>query len=90
VKNWIIEGIMEDGGKSRPSDWVERLSGALASFGPDHRLKYGPVRPFIFKGQKCLLVHEALEREDPGAFAFVKGFAISNHLRICDLESQKK
>ena len=90
VKNWVIEGVMEDGGKFRPSDWVERLSGALASFGPDHRLKYGSVRPFIFRGQKCLLVQEALEKENPSAFAFVKDFALSNHLRICDLESRKK
>ena len=89
MKNWIIEGIKEDGAKFRPSDWVERLSGALASFGPDHRLKYGSVRPFIYRGEKCLLVHEALEKENPGAFKFVKEFALSNHLRICDLEPQK-
>ena len=87
VTSWVIEGIMEDGNKFRPSDWVERLSGSLASFGPDHRLKYGSVRPCVFKGQKCLLVQEALEKENPSAFAFVKSFALSNHLRINDLES---
>ena len=87
MAGWIIEGIMEDGDKFRPSDWVERLSGLVASFGPDHRLKYGSVRPCVFKGQKCLLVQEALESEDPSVFAFVKGFALSNHLRINDLES---
>ncbi|MCK4587231.1 MAG: DUF3579 domain-containing protein [Gammaproteobacteria bacterium] len=49
-------------------------------------MKYGSVRPCVFKGQKCLLVQEALEKENPSAFAFVKSFALSNHLRINDLE----
>ena len=87
MASWVIEGIMEDGAKFRPSDWVERLSGSLASFGPDHRLRYGFVRPCVFKGQKCLLVQEALEKENPSAFAFVKSFALSNHLRINDLST---
>ena len=78
---------MDDGRKFRPSDWVERLSAALASFGPDHRLKYGPVRPCYFNGQKCLLIKTDLEQEDPGAFAFVKAFAVSNRLKMCELES---
>ncbi len=35
----IIEGIKQDGNKSRPSDWCKRLATTLASFGDDQRLK---------------------------------------------------
>lgn len=87
MSSWVIESVTEDGRRFRPSDWVERLSCALASFGPDHRLKYGSVKPCYFNGQKCLLVSKALEQENPSAFAFVKGFATSNSLRISEQES---
>jgi hypothetical protein len=84
---WVIEGILEDGRRFRPSDWVDRLSASLASFGPDHRLKYGPVRPGFVKGQKCLLVDKVLESQDPAAFNFVHNFARANGLRISDLDA---
>ncbi len=83
VTSWVIEGVMEDGRKFRPSDWVERLSTVLASFGPDHRLRYNRhVQPCYIGGQKCLLVDGSLECQDPGAFAFVQNFAKSNRLRM--------
>ena len=79
----VIEGVMEDGRKFRPSDWVERLSTVLASFGPDHRLRYAKgVRPCYINGQKCLIVNKSLEQEDPAAYAYVRGFAAANGLRI--------
>ena len=90
MTSWVIEGIMEDGCRFRPSDWVERLADTLASFGSDHRLRYGSARPCFYNGQKCLLVQKTLEQENPEAFAFVKGFVLSNHLRINDLESTEK
>lgn len=82
--HWVIEGVMEDGRRFRPSDWVDRLSATLASFGPDHRLRYGAVRPCFINGQKCLLVQKTLETEDPAAFEYVNSFARSNGLRISD------
>ena len=85
--DWLIEGIMEDGRKFRPSDWVDRLSAALASFGRDHRLRYGAARPCYLKGQKCLLVKKSLEQEDPAAFEYVRGFARSNGLRMTDVDA---
>lgn len=85
--DWLIEGIMEDGRKFRPSDWVDRLSATLASFGRDHRLRYGAARPCYLKGQKCLLVKKALEQEDPAAFEYVRGFARSNGLRMTDVDA---
>lgn len=85
----IIEGVMEDGRKFRPSDWVERLSAALGSFGPDHRLRYGLVRPFFVNGQKCLQVEKRLASEDPAGFEFVHGFALSNGLRVSECNDEE-
>jgi hypothetical protein len=84
MTSWIIEGITEDGRRFRPSDWVERLSDALASFGPDHRLRYGLVAPCYIDGCKCLRVEKTLEQENPAALEFVRGFALSNGLRISE------
>ena len=86
---FIIEGVMEDGRKFRPSDWVERLSAALGSFGSDHRLRYGRVRPFFLNGEKCLQVEKCLEDEDPVGFEFVRSFARANGLRISEYSEQE-
>lgn len=83
---WVIEGITHDGRKFRPSDWVERLSSTLGGFGPDHRLRYGLVRPSFINGEKCLLVDKRLETENPAGFEFVCGFARTNNLRIYELD----
>lgn len=82
---WVIDGTMEDGRKFRPSDWVERLSTALASFGPDHRLRYARgVRPCFIAGKKCLVIEKNLETDNPAALEYVRGFARTNGLKICD------
>jgi len=79
----IIEGISQDGRKFRPSDWVERISSALASFGPDHKLRYSEhVQPCIINGARCLIVSRGLSLNDPEAFNFILQFARKNQLRI--------
>ena len=79
----VIHGTREDGSKLRPSDWIERLSSSLASFGKDHRLRYSAsVKPCVIKGQKCLVVSRCLAETDPQAYAFVMSFAQSNKLKI--------
>ncbi len=79
----IIEGVREDGSRFRPSDWVERISTTIASFGPDHRLRYAPgARPKVIKGQKCLVVDSTLRDENPAAFEYVMAFAKANQLRM--------
>lgn len=83
--SWLIEGVRQDGRTFRPSDWVDRISGAVASFGPDHRLRYGPVRPCFVNGKKCLVMSKSLENDNPGAFGFVCEFVRSNGLRMSDL-----
>ena len=80
---------MEDGRRFRPSDWVERLSTALASFGPDHRLRYSDgVQPCFIDGQKCLKISSALPEQDPAAYEYVCDFARSNGLRISEVSDE--
>lgn len=85
----VIESVREDGGRFRPSDWIERISANMGTFGPDHRLHYArSCHPSVLNGEKCLVVDTALEQENPGAFRYIMQFADSNHLkrRIEDIE----
>ena len=83
--SWLIEGTMQNGRTLRPSDWVERISGVMAQFGTDHRLRYGSVRPCFVNGKKCLLVKKSLQQENPAAFEYVSAFVRSNGLQMCDI-----
>jgi len=79
----VIKGIKEDGAKLRPSDWIERLSSTLASFGKDQRLKYNEsVQPCMINGEKCLVVARGLSTKNPEMYDFVMGFAKGNKLQI--------
>lgn len=80
---WVIRGVTEEGKKLRPSDWIERISSTLASFGTDQRLQYSnAVAPCMIDGEKCLVVARNLHDINPAAYDFVMGFAKSNQLCI--------
>jgi hypothetical protein len=82
-ENWIIESVSNDGAVFRPGDWIERISASLASYGPDHRLRYNEeVQPCIIQGKRCLLVSKRLPRDYPQAYEYVMHFARMNNLRI--------
>lgn len=82
-EKWVIRGVTEDGKKLRPSDWIERISSTLASFGTDQRLQYSnAVAPCMIDGEKCLVVARNLNDVNPAAYEFVMGFAKSNRLSI--------
>ncbi|MDX1811342.1 MAG: DUF3579 domain-containing protein [Gammaproteobacteria bacterium] len=80
----VIESVKEDGKRFRPSDWIERISANMGTFGPDHRLHYATtVKPGVFNGEKCLIVDQAeLEANNPEAFKYIMQFAKSNSLRF--------
>jgi hypothetical protein len=79
----IIEGVNEDNKVFRPSDWVERISDHVASFGPDHRLRYSQaVHPCMIDGRKCLVVAKDLREKDPVFYNYVLKFARDNRLRV--------
>ncbi len=82
-EKWVIRGVTEEGRKLRPSDWIERISSTLASFGTDHRLHYSSaVAPCVIDGEKCLVVARSLSEMNPAAYEYVMGFAKSNQLSV--------
>ncbi|AOX99794.1 hypothetical protein BJP62_04570 [Jeongeupia sp. USM3] len=81
----IIQGITSSGREFRPSDWAERLSGILSTFGFDQKLSYAPyVRPMVHENIRCVAVDKQLEKIDPRVFEFIMTFARDNDLRIVD------
>jgi len=84
-KKIIIEGITTQGKKFRPSDWPERLSGAMASF-KDRRIHYSPLlQPSVNKqGYKCVLLDPKLKESSPQLYKAIMDFAKNNNLKICD------
>ncbi|MDH5301051.1 MAG: DUF3579 domain-containing protein [Gammaproteobacteria bacterium] len=85
VKSIIIEGVTQDGRKFRPSDWAERMSGMLSTFGRDHRIHYSPrLRPISVKGVKCIAITPDLAQTNPDVFALVMDFAKRNNLNIVE------
>ncbi len=83
----VIEGITADGKQFRPSDWAERMSGALSTF-VDHRIHYSPLlKPSFKNGNKCVIVSPELKESNPKLYQHVLEFAKENNLKICrDLE----
>ncbi len=83
----VIEGVTEDGRTFRPSDWIERISGSLSTFGMDRRIRYSHyVQPQMIDGRKCLVLDPALKSVNPSAFSFLVDFAKGNKLKIRGLD----
>jgi len=82
INKLVIESVREDGKRFRPSDWIERLSANMGTFGADHRLHYAnECKPGIVNGEKCLIVDSSLEISNPAAYQYIMNFASSNSLR---------
>ena len=78
----ILVGLTEEGRKFRPSDWAERMCGALSTF-RNRRIYYSPLlRPAIRDGIKCVIVDEALAEQQPAMYAQIFDFAATNTLQI--------
>jgi hypothetical protein len=81
----IIKGVTTAGRKFRPSDWAERLSSVMSTFGADNRVSYSPyVRPVTIDGISCVVVSKKLQEVDQRAYQFVMGFAQDNDLTVLD------
>lgn len=80
----IIEGVTESGRTFRPSDWAERMSGAMASF-QDSRMRYSPLlQPSVTRdGFKCVMLDPKLKETSPQVYESILAFAKANNLRIC-------
>jgi hypothetical protein len=97
----FIQGITLDGKTFRPSDWAERLAGAMACFRPEGSaggiaafIGYSPYCvPTVIDGVKCVIVNEALRGIEPMAWDFVMNFARDNELQlgeVCVLPEKKR
>jgi hypothetical protein len=92
-RRFHILGLTHEGRSFRPSDWAERLAGALSSFrpggaagGPGAHIGYSPLCvPQVHEGTKSVLVSEALREIEPMAWDFVMNFARDNGLRVVEL-----
>jgi Protein of unknown function (DUF3579) len=87
----FIQGLTHDGQAFRPSDWSERLAGAMSSFRPGGargvaaHIGYSPYCvPRVIDGVKCVLVSEALKDIEPMAWDFVMNFARDNGLQLIE------
>lgn len=87
----FVQGLTRDGKHFRPSDWSERLAGAMSCFRPDGGggpaafIGYSPFCvPRILDNVKGVLVSEALRELEPMAWDFVMNFARDNDLVVVE------
>lgn len=88
----FIQGITVDGRTFRPSDWAERLCGAMSCFRPEGVrsgigafIGYSPYCvPRVINGVKYVIVNEKLREVEPMAWDFVMNFARDNCLQTSD------
>ncbi len=83
-KKIVIEGVTTQGKTFRPSDWAERMSGAMASF-KNSRILYSPLlQPSVnHEGYKCVILDPKLKESSPEVYQSILDFAKANHLNIC-------
>jgi hypothetical protein len=92
-RQYCIRGVTHDGRSFRPSDWAERLAGAMSSFRPGGGrggigsfIGYSPYCvPQVVDGVKAVLVNEALKDIEPMAWDFVMNFARDNQLQVSEV-----
>ncbi|WOV90731.1 MAG: DUF3579 domain-containing protein [Candidatus Zeuxoniibacter abyssi] len=86
----IIMGQTTDGGKFRPSDWCERLHGALRSLGEEEANLYSDYVFLInYEGGKSVMVDKNLADLNSQLFEFFINFAKSNSLRISEISGDE-
>ena len=94
-RQYRIVGLTLEGRSFRPSDWAERLAGAMSCFRPGggaggigSYIGYSPYCvPQVVGGLKCVQVSEALKGVEPMAWEFVMNFARDNQLQVEDLSA---
>jgi Protein of unknown function (DUF3579) len=100
-REFIIQGLTKDGRTFRPSDWAERLAGAMSCFRPGGAaggigayIGYSPYCVPTTVGEiKAVIVNEALREIEPMAWDFVTNFARDNELQmgeVCVLPEENK
>jgi Protein of unknown function (DUF3579) len=91
-REFFIQGVTLDGKTFRPSDWAERLAGALSSYRPAPKagaigahIGYSPYCiPKVIGELKCVVVDERLRDVELMAWDFVMNFAKDNNLMVVE------
>ncbi len=91
-REFFIQGVTLDGKTFRPSDWAERLAGALSPFRPGSKaggigahIGYSPYCiPQVLDDIKCVVVDERLRDIEPMAWDFAMNFAKDNQLMVVE------
>ena len=91
-RQFFIKGLTREGKPFRPSDWAERLAGAMSSFRPEGTVQgigahigYSPYCvPTTIDGVRCVVVSEALRGIELLAWDFVMNFARDNNLLLIE------
>ena len=91
-REFFIQGVTLEGKTFRPSDWAERLAGALSSYRPAPKagaigahIGYSPFCiPKVIGDVKCVVVNERLRDIEPMAWDFVMNFAKDNNLSVAE------
>jgi hypothetical protein len=90
-REFFIQGVTRDGKTFRPSDWAERLAGALSAYRPGPKggigahIGYSPYCiPKVIDNVKCVVVDERLRGIEPMAWDFVMNFAKDNELVLVE------
>ena len=91
-RQFFIQGQTLDGRAFRPSDWAERLAGAMSCFRPGGAkggigsfIGYSPYCvPRLIDNVKNVIVDERLKALEPMAWDFVMNFARDNKLRVVE------
>ncbi|QOJ22692.1 MAG: DUF3579 domain-containing protein [Gammaproteobacteria bacterium] len=80
---YLILGVTNAGRTFRPSDWAERLCGAIAGYDCTGRWVYSDhAQPVIHQGQIGVRVEKVLQEINPAAYQFMLQFASNNQLKI--------
>ncbi len=88
MKKIVIEGITTGGKKFRPSDWAERMSGALSTFGKDQRIQYSPLlQPLTINGVKCVALDLSMKDTHPEMFSYIMHWAEANQLKVVETDN---
>jgi hypothetical protein len=75
-----IIGVTPDGKDFRPSDWADRLCGALATL-RGNRVQFDDrLRPITLDGKRCILLDTSLAEEYPALYKDIIYFAEKNGL----------
>ena len=91
-RQFFIQGQTLDGRAFRPSDWAERLAGAMSCFRPGGAkggigsfIGYSPYCvPRLIDNVKNVIVDERLKALEPMAWDFVMNFARDNDLVVVE------